>query len=148
MFKLDDLFVKQEIYMGELDFSLGTSPSNKMKLTPQEEQNKIKEIISLNKRMKVLSANQCNCFFMGDTTISEHDHICEYHDVKIKISMIRKEIDVYGLKEFKQKRLQKMEKFKTEHEEFVNGYLKKLSIPLFMFLISFITYLLKYYKLI
>lgn len=148
MFKLDDLFIKQEIYMGELDFSVGVYPSTKIKLTPQEEQNKIKEIIYLNKRMKLLSVEKCNCFFMSDTTISEHDNICEYHDVKSQISIIKKEIDIYGLKEFKEKKLQKIEKFKAEHDKFARGYFRKLSIPLLIFFISFLIYILKYYKFI
>lgn len=148
MFKLDNLFVKQEIYMEGLDLSVGAYPSIKIKLTPQEEQNKIKEIINLNKKMKVLNVDECNCFFMCDTTVSEHDHICEYHDVKMQISILRKEVDVYGLKEFKEKQSQKMEKFKEEHEKFANNYFRKLSIPLFVFFISLIAYILKYYKLI
>lgn len=148
MFKLDNLFVKQEIYMEGLDLSVGAYPSIKIKLTPQEEQNKIKEIINLNKKMKALNVDECNCFFMGDTTMSEHDHICEYHDVKIQISILRKEVDIYGLKEFKEKQSQKMEKFKEDHGKFAKSYLRKISIPLFIFFISLITYILKYYKFI
>lgn len=121
--------------MSEDVFSYYTprKPSQRKKLPEEQRIEIIKQIALLREKSHRLKGQNCNCFHANDYFDRGMDNTCAYHQNEKDISNLEYKINVYDLKEDREKRYFK-EQVRREYE--IEKVKKKISVLIPFFIVA------------